>query len=687
MFAVKQFRHYVLGSNFLIQTDHRALNGLLTSTDLSGRLQRWLTTLQEYLPFEITYRKGKVNANADCLSRLPLPTTDAVVRAVVDESGDVKLAEIGLKQRDDPAWRDIWRYKIHGEIPLGLSNKEIFAFERECEQYVISDGVLQRVYHINGIDRLDNTVLQLCVTAAMVPSILKEIHDDTGGHLSAGKTYGKLQQRYYWKNMHKDTIDYCRSCEVCARRKVPHRQPGIPVLSPQVDHLSNYGPMQCIAIDCIGGGNQQALTMTDIYTKYGAVIPIRRQTTANIALSLMDKWFNVHGMPKLVICDNGSGFKSKTMKDVMELLGIKIHYVSPYHPESNGACERLNGTIVNMLASYTADGNQARWTHFIQGVVFAYNTSIHNATGYTPYFLVHGREALIGSDAALSLNTDVRSYPEYVRHMQHDLAFAHQHISDRVKQAAEDREKLNDELKSLAVFQPGDQVYVYAPPKSGDGLSAKLMSPYHGPYTVLRATSRVTYLLQNNATRKKTAAHVTLLKKAVPRPDHLVLHDVAASAASLAAAAEPEASNSDAEGVAAQTRAQRAVRHRQRAEPRSAAASAVPFAAAHPPFRSVPFGLSESPARWMTRHGIAHSPPLSLPAVDEEEKYDDVPELVDIDRTPAATTATHANRADSSGDDEDESSDDDLSTPDEELEEGEVPEAELRAHGLLPPRM
>ena len=168
MFAVKQFRHYVLGSNFLIQTDHRALNGLLTSTDLSGRLQRWLTTLQEYLPFEVTYRKGKVNANADCLSRLPLPTTDGMVRAVVDEAGDVKLAEIGLKQRDDPVWRGIWKYKVHGELPLGLSSKEIFAFERECEQYVVSDGVLQRVYHMNGKDRLDSTVLQLCVTCAGV---------------------------------------------------------------------------------------------------------------------------------------------------------------------------------------------------------------------------------------------------------------------------------------------------------------------------------------------------------------------------------------------------------------------------------------------------------------------------------------------------------------------------------------
>lgn len=566
---------------------------------------------------------------------------------------------------------------------------------------MVSDGVLQRVYHMNGKDRLDSTVLQLCVTSSMVPSILKEIHDDTGGHLSAGKTYGKLQQRYYWKTMYKDTVDYCRSCEACARRKHPHRQPGIPVLSPQMDHVSSYGPMQCIAMDTVGpmtssAGYPLVLTVVDMYTRYGAAIPIRRQTTANIALALMEKWFNVHGMPKLVICDNGSGFKSKTMKAVMDLLGIKIHYVSPYHPESNGACERLNGTLVNMLASYTNNDNQARWTRFIQSVVFAYNTSIHSGTGYTPYFLVHGREALIGSDGSLSLNTDVRSYPEYVRQMQQDLAFAHQHILNRVAQAAEDREKVNDELKSLAVFKPGDQVYVHAPPKSGDGNSRKLMSPYHGPYTVVRANNRVTYLLQNNATRKKTTAHVTLMKKAVPRPGHLLMADAPASAASLAASAEPEASASVAECVAAQTRAQRAARQRQRADASAAAASAAPAPAPSAvvdpsyAFRGMPFGLSESPARWMARNGIAQpSASLPAPAVNQEEKYDDVPDLVTIDRAPAATAAaastgpalTHLDE------DEDDGSDDDLSPPDEDLEEGEVPEAELRAHGLLPSRM
>ena len=246
-----------------------------------------------------------------------------------------------------------------------------------------------------------------------------------------------------------------------------------------------------------------------------------------------------------------------------------MHYVSPYHPQSNGACERLNGTLINMLASYTNNDNQNRWMRFITMVVFAYNTSTHSTTGFTPFFLVHGREASIGSDAALSVNTctDVRSLPEYVREMQYDLAFAHQHIADRVKQNAEDREKLNNELKTLAEFQPGDIVYVYAPPKSGDGNSRKLMSPYHGPYTVIRATSRVTYSLRNNHTNKKIVAHITLMKKSLTRPDHLLQPQIsipavaAAPLAAQAAASDPENSviaDPAPQAVSRNTRKQRA---------------------------------------------------------------------------------------------------------------------------------
>jgi hypothetical protein len=266
-------------------------------------------------------------------------------------------------------------------------------------------------------------------------------------------------------------------------------------------------------------------------------------------------------------------------------------------------------------------------------VVFAYNTSKHSATGFTPYFLTHGREASIGSDAALSLNTDVRDLPEYVRDIQRDLAFAHQHIMDRVQQASDTREKLNDELKSLAEFQPGDQVYVYSPPKSGDGNSAKLMSPYHGPYTVIRQTGRVTYSLRNNNTNKKTSAHVTLMKRAVERPAHLI--PAASAPHSPAADVEPVVGEQAPQGIARRTRAQRATRLQQQAQETAAV--------------GVPNGSNSSPAIF---------------APDMEHKYLPV-------NKPSPLSTDAKTSADNDLDDED--VDDDSSPPDEELEEGEVP--------------
>jgi len=260
-------------------------------------------------------------------------------------------------------------------------------------------------------------------------------------------------------------------------------------------------------------------------------------------------------------------------------------------------------------------------------VVFAYNTSIHSATGFTPYFLTHGREALIGSDSALSLNADVRALPEYVRDMLRDLAFAHQHIMDRVQQAAGNREKFNDELKSLAEFKPGDQVYVYSPPKSADGNSRKLMSPYHGPYTVIRQTGRVTYSLRNNHTNKKTSAHVTLMKRAIERPPHLVpATQVMAPAASDDV--DPIVSEPAPHGVSRLTRAQRATRPEQQAQ-------AAPILQ--------PFSL----------------------ATDMENKYNVA--------SPSHLSPTDS-KPDPNTDSEDEDTDDD-SSPDEplDLEEGEVP--------------
>ena len=104
-----------MGKPFLLQTDNRALVWLQSMKDKNARLTRWSLALQPYT-FEIQHRKGKHNANADALSRLPQEpcvalkkdgrnVVNRVPKGLADEPGDEHRVEHG-KTNLQPDWTD-----------------------------------------------------------------------------------------------------------------------------------------------------------------------------------------------------------------------------------------------------------------------------------------------------------------------------------------------------------------------------------------------------------------------------------------------------------------------------------------------------------------------------------------------------------------------------------------------------
>ena len=80
MFGVHKYHQYVYGRQFVIKSDHKPLLGLLAPGKclplvVSPRLLRWKLTLTAY-DFQLQFVPGRDIANADGLSRLPLPDTD-----------------------------------------------------------------------------------------------------------------------------------------------------------------------------------------------------------------------------------------------------------------------------------------------------------------------------------------------------------------------------------------------------------------------------------------------------------------------------------------------------------------------------------------------------------------------------------------------------------------------------------
>ena len=68
--GIKKYRVYLQGKKFYVYTDHNALKWLMSGKKPTGKLARWSLLIQEF-DFEILYRPGRVNGNADALSRFP----------------------------------------------------------------------------------------------------------------------------------------------------------------------------------------------------------------------------------------------------------------------------------------------------------------------------------------------------------------------------------------------------------------------------------------------------------------------------------------------------------------------------------------------------------------------------------------------------------------------------------------
>ena len=68
--GIEAFRVYLLGRPFTIETDHRSLIWMERLKSTNNRLARWSLALQPY-NFQVTHKAGKLNGNADALSRAP----------------------------------------------------------------------------------------------------------------------------------------------------------------------------------------------------------------------------------------------------------------------------------------------------------------------------------------------------------------------------------------------------------------------------------------------------------------------------------------------------------------------------------------------------------------------------------------------------------------------------------------
>lgn len=309
--------------------------------------------------------------------------------------------------------------------------------------------------------------------------LLTLAHDDVmyGGHLGIKKTYRKLL-KFWWPKIHQDVENYVKSCDICQKFKNPTGLPPGYLHSIPVSQV-----FQHVHIDIVGpltesyNGKCYIITATDAFSKWAVATPVQTIRTATLIKFLEEHILAIHGIPQVIITDRGTQFTSDEWLKYIDKMNITHKLTTPYHPQTNGVDERLNGTLGRILRAYVSH-YQKDWDQHLKWSLYVYNTTIHESTGYSPYQILHGldpRSPLKPQDfnASEVLSTD-NNCKQSIR----------DNVNDRLKLSQENMKKYYDRTRSKPNFYIGQLVYTKAH-ATKPYLSKKFSVKWNGPFVII----------------------------------------------------------------------------------------------------------------------------------------------------------------------------------------------------------
>ena len=448
----EKFRDYLLGHCFTVFTDNNPLSYVQTSAKLAAVEQRWVAQLAHF-NFDIKYRPGASNRNADALSRLPTlpgpPDDSPSPGRPVAQSRAVTAApsrspeELARLQLADPALRYIWQVWGQQRPPTDMERKEADSEARDIlsqwERVQEREGVLYRAIYLPPSRTL---TYQLLTPAALRNEVLTHLHNNHG-HQGVERTLTLVQQRCYWPKMRAQVERWCKDCPECQVSKAVR-----PAIKTSMGHVLASRPLEVVAVDFTSierasDGHEHLLIVTDIFSKFTQAYPTKDQRAQTVARILTEKWFYVYGVPSQLHSDQGRNFESDLVKQLCKLYGVTKSRTTPYHPQGNGQCERFNRTLFDLLRTLPAE-KKRRWPLMLPQLLFAYNTTVNSATGFTPYELMFGRRPRLPIDALLCSPSEpqpVEDLDDWFREHQSRMEGVYCEARRRLEAAAAAREK------------------------------------------------------------------------------------------------------------------------------------------------------------------------------------------------------------------------------------------------------
>ena len=382
VWGVEHFRMFLLGTEFDIVMDHKALEAIFNNprSKPPARIERWVLRLQPY-NFRVIYKSGNLN-EADYLSRHP-------VEVAAESSSEQRIAEayinyilqhtipksMSLEEIKDATKTDRVLQKVQSALQTGNWDSK----DKDLEPY-------KRCSDSLTVNREKNILLK--GTRIIIPSSLQERATKLAhvGHQGIEKTKSLLREKIWYPNISlkvKEMIDCCSLCQSVSQSSPPE-----PMQITPTEAL----PWYHVSIDFLGpipNSQQYLLVAIDKYSKFPEV-EIVQSTSATAIIPKLDRIFATHGIPVKLTSDNGPPFNGIEFERYTKALNIEWKPSTPLWPQGNANAESFMKPLTKVLQTAHLDGQN--WRQELQRFLLSYRTTPHATTKIAPCELLFNRK-------------------------------------------------------------------------------------------------------------------------------------------------------------------------------------------------------------------------------------------------------------------------------------------------------
>lgn len=502
-----KFRDYLYyAPTFTVYSDNNPLTYILSTAKLNATTSRWVAELADF-HFTIKYKPGKENSDADALSRMPLdvetlmrdcseevpPDTIAAAIQAIEVQKDTPAAwtlsaaamsvtaegepaeatftpipkeQLNEAQKSDPVISPVLQCKQTDSKPLP---KELRTFDPKTKCLFREWGKLR--LDNNGIlYRLTSARKQLVLPDQFKKTVLEELHNNMG-HQGVDRTVSLIRERFFWPHMQADIEHYVTNVCSCVKQKKPSHETRAPLTN-----IVTTQPFELVCIDFLHlekckGGYEYILVITDHFTRFAQAYATTSKSGKTAANLIFNDYALKFGFPCRIHHDQGGEFENQLFSQLKKLCGLAGSRTTPYHPMGNGQVERMNRTLLQMLRTLT-ETQKSNWKESINKLMYAYNCTRCEVTGYSPFYLLFGRSPRLPVDMLFGLysETDFSDHRDYVEKWRKGMEQAYSIANENAKKAAEKGKRHYDTKVRSSVLQPGERVLVKnLTPRGGPG--------------------------------------------------------------------------------------------------------------------------------------------------------------------------------------------------------------------------